>query len=117
MKPARQCGFPCGSAHPNAVRAARIIRAPKACAAHGGRTSTRFGDDGAAALTKALRTNNTLQKLTLDGGNIIGGGRSLGSRERHRREPGRVPDAAEGADEPDAQPDADGGGAWNECVT
>ena len=42
---------------------------------------------------------------------------SLGSRERHRREPGRVPDAAEGAEEPDAQPDADGGGAWNECVT
>ena len=40
----------------------------------------------------------------------------LGSRERHRREPGRVPDAAEGAEEPDAQPDADGGGAWNECV-
>ena len=41
----------------------------------------------------------------------------LGSRERHRREPGRVPDAAEGAEEPDAQPDADGGGAWNLCVT
>ena len=37
--------------------------------------------------------------------------------ERLRREPGHVPDAAEGAEEPDAQPDADGGGAWNECVT
>ena len=36
----------------------------------------------------------------------------LGSRERHRREPGRVPDAAEGAGKPDAQPDADG-----RCVT
>ena len=37
---------------------------------------------------------------------------TLGSRERHRREPGRVPDAAEGAGKPDAQPDADG-----RCVT
>ena len=45
------------------------------------------------------------------------GPRQLGSRERHRREPGRVPDAAEGAENPDAQPDADGGGAWNECAT
>ncbi len=41
----------------------------------------------------------------------------LGLHERLRREPGHVPDAAEGAEEPDAQPDADGGGAWNECVT
>jgi hypothetical protein len=40
------------------------------------------------------------------------GPRHLGSRERHRRAPGRVPDAAEGAEQPDAQPDGDG-----RCVT
>ena len=45
------------------------------------------------------------------------GGANLGLHERLRREPGHVPDAAEGAEEPDAQPDVDGGGAWNECVT
>jgi len=33
----------------------------------------------------------------------------LGLHERLRRTAGRVPDAAEGAEEPDAQPDADGG--------